>query len=248
MQINVFQTVEKLNEFAAEKFIEIGSDAIKKRKQFTVALAGGSTPKSLYQLLALENYRNKLDWSSVFFFFSDERNVPPDNVESNFRMADENLFQLLKIHEENIYRWHTDFGDEKAIAEDYETKIMDFFDLSENQFPNFDLILLGIGDDGHTASLFPDTKALKETEKIVVENYVEKLKTWRYTFSFPSINNAENIIFLVKGKGKSETLKQVLEGEFQPEKFPSQKVSPNNGKLFWLLESDAAGLLGKQIK
>lgn len=241
--LKVFPTIEELNDFAAGRFIEIGNESIEKRGQFIVALAGGSTPKALYQLLASEKYKNKIDWASVFFFFGDERNVLPDDKESNFRMANENLFEPLKIFEQNIFRWETEFENAVSIANDYETKIIDFFDLRDGELPKFDLILLGMGDDGHTASLFPFTGALNETARIAVENKVEKLNTTRLTFTYPAINNADNVFFLVKGADKSETLKQVLEGEFEPLKFPSQNVQPTNGNLFWLVDSDAAEFL-----
>lgn len=241
--LKVFSNVEELNHFAAERFAEIGRDAIEKRDRFIVALAGGSTPKALYRLLSSEKYKDKVDWSSVFFFFGDERNVLPDDSESNFRMANENLFEPLEIYEQNIFRWETEFEDAAVIANDYETKIIDFFDLRENELPKFDLILLGMGDDGHTASLFPFTGALNETARIAVENKVEKLNTNRLTLTFPAINNAENVFFLVKGADKNETLKQVLEGDFEPLKFPSQNVQPTSGNLLWLVDSEAAELL-----
>lgn len=245
MEIKIFQTIEELNTFAAEKFIEIGNEAIEKRGQFTVALAGGSTPKALYQLLASDEFKNKINWKSVFFFFGDERNVLPDDEQSNFRMTNENLFMTLEFAEKKIFRWKTELENENEIAIDYENKLIDFFELDESSFPRFDLILLGMGDDGHTASLFPFTKALDEIEQIAVENFVEKLAAWRFTLTFPAINNAENIIFLVKGVEKAETLKYVLEGEFEPQKFPSQNVKPENGKLFWLIDQSAARLLNK---
>lgn len=243
MELKIFQTIEELNNFAADKFIEIGNAAIERRNEFNVALAGGSTPKALYQLLASDKYKNKIEWSSVFFFFGDERNVLATDAESNFRMANENLFEPLEIFPQNIFRWETEFEDAAAIANDYETKIMDFFDLRENEFPKFDLILLGMGDDGHTASLFPFTDALNETARIAVENKVEKLETVRLTLTYTTINNAENVFFLVKGADKSETLKQVLEGDFEPLKFPSQNVQPVSGNLLWLVDSEAAELL-----
>ncbi|MGI9055263.1 MAG: 6-phosphogluconolactonase [Pyrinomonadaceae bacterium] len=245
MEIKIFQSIEDLNIFAAEKFIETGTSAIEKRGRFSVALAGGSTPKSLYQLLSSDKFKNKINWKSVFFFFGDERNVLPGNDESNFKMANKNLFQPLQIEDSNIIRWKTELADENKIADDYDKKLKEFFNLSENNFPEFDLILLGMGDDGHTASLFPFTGALDETDKIAVENFVEKLETRRYTLTFPAINKAKNIIFLVKGEDKAETLKKVLQGEFEPQKFPSQNVKPENGKLFWLVDESAARLLNK---
>lgn len=241
--IKVFQSLENLNLFAAEKFFEIGSAAIEKRNEFTVALAGGSTPKMLYRLLASENYRNKIDWSKVFFFFGDERNVSPDDAESNFRMAHENLFAPLEIHVNNVFPWLTGYEIPEITAEIYEGEIRRFFNLEEKEFPRFDLILLGMGADGHTASLFPFSNGLGETEKIAVANPVDNLNTTRLTLTFPVINNAENVIILVAGEEKAETLRTVLEGDFEPEKFPSQNVRPIDGELFWLIDKNVAKLL-----
>lgn len=232
-----------LNNFAAEKFVEIANQSIKKNNQFTVALAGGSTPKSLYQLLASEKFRDKIDWSKVYFFFGDERHVSPTDKDSNFKMANESFFESLKIDEKNIFRWQTESNEAEKIAADYEYKIKNFFDLSAADLPRFDLILLGMGNDGHTASLFPLTEALTETKKIAVANRVEKLDTTRLTLTLPTINNAANVVFLIKGADKGETLQNVLEGDFQPDKYPSQAVKPRDGNLYWLIEREAARLL-----
>ncbi len=226
-------------------FIRIGNEAIRKRGRFTVALAGGSTPKSLYRLLSSGQFKDKLNWEKVFFFFGDERNVLPDNDESNFKMANENLFEPLNFLAANIFRWETESKNAGKIAEKYEETIKDFFVLAANEFPRFDLILLGMGDDGHTASLFPFTAALNENGKIAAPNHVENLKTIRLTLTFPVINNAANIIFLVSGANKAEILREVLEGEFQPEKLPSQNVNPENGDIYWLIEANAAQKLSK---
>ncbi|HVE58733.1 MAG TPA: 6-phosphogluconolactonase [Pyrinomonadaceae bacterium] len=243
--IKIFPNIEELNNFAAEKFVEIAKDSIEMRGVFSVALAGGSTPKALYRLLASNEFRDKIDWSKVFFFFGDERNVLPDDADSNFRMADENLFKPLTIKAENIFRWQTELGEAEIIAENYEQTIRAFFNLAENGLPRFDLILLGMGADGHTASLFPFTEALRETEKIAAANFVEKLQTTRLTLTFPVVNNARNVIFLAAGEEKAETLKAVLEGEFAPEKLPSQNVRPKEGELYWLIDKNVAKLLGK---
>jgi len=239
VMIKVFSSLETLNEFAVEKFIALAKEAIEERGQFTVALSGGSTPKSFYQLLASEKFRDKINWKAVFFFFGDERNVPPESEESNFRMANEILFVPLKIDHDKIYRWETDSETAAKVAEEYGERVKFFF----RGFPTFDLILLGMGADGHTASLFPFTDALKETDEIAVSNFVEKLDTTRLTVTFPVINKARNVIFLIKGADKAETLKTVLEGNFQPEKFPAQNVKPAGGKLFWLVDDEAAALL-----
>jgi 6-phosphogluconolactonase len=211
--------------------------------KFVLALAGGSTPKSLYNLLASENFRSQIDWQKVFFFFGDERNVLPDADESNFRMANENFLKPLQIPSENIFRWQTELEDTAKMVENYEKAIVGFFDLAENELPRFDLILLGMGDDGHTASLFPGTEALRETKRIAVVNFVEKFDTKRLTFTFPTINNASNVVFLISGASKANSLKEVLEGESQPETFPSQNVNPKGGNLFWLIDAQAAQLL-----
>ncbi len=242
-EIIIAKDSDDLNKIAGEKFVSIAQKAIAENGRFNVALAGGSTPKSLYKLLASENFRSRIDWRKVFFFFGDERNASIDSDESNFRMANENMLEPLQISPANIFRWQTEFGDAKVIAENYEKNIIEFFDLRENEFPGFDLILLGMGDDGHTASLFPFTEALNETEKIAVANQVEKLNATRLTLTFTAINNASNIIFLVVGASKAAVLKEVLEGEFKPEKFPAQNINPKHGNLFWLIDRQAAQFL-----
>jgi len=239
--VKIYPNFETLSRIAAEMFVSIGNEAIRKHGQFTVALAGGSTPKSLYELLATKQFQDKIYWKSVFFFFGDERNVSPDDEGSNFKMANKTLLEPLNIDNDKIYRWETGLEIPEKIAEEYADSIEFFFRGS----PNFDLILLGMGDDGHTASLFPFTAALNENEKIAVANYVEKLKTTRLTLTFPAINNAANILFLVSGANKAEILREVLEGEFQPEKFPSQKVNHGNGDIYWLIEANAAQKLSK---
>jgi 6-phosphogluconolactonase len=238
--IKIFDDAEQLNRFAAEKFLEIANASIASiKRRFAVALAGGSTPKSLYQLLASDEFSDRINWKPTFFFFGDERNVAPDSDESNFKMANETLLEPLNIDKDKIYRWHIEREIPKKIVDDYADDIEYFF----RGFPCFDLILLGMGDDGHTASLFPFTEALNETERVAVANRVEKLDTIRFTLTFPVINNARNVIFLVKGADKAETLRAVLQGEFQPEKYPSQNVKPTNGNLFWLIDREAARLL-----
>ena len=243
--IKIFPNIEELNEFAARKFAEIAADSIKVRGRFSVALSGGSTPKALHTLLTSDKFKSEIDWQDIFFFFGDERNVLPTDAESNFRMAKETLFTPLNIREDKIFRWQTELMDAKAIVENYRLKLRNFFELTEENMPRFDLIFLGMGDDGHTASLFPGTEALRETEKIVTSNFVEKLSTTRLTLTYPVLNNARNIMFLVKGAEKAETLKQVLEGDLQPEKYPSQAVKPIDGELYWLVAEDAAANLSR---
>jgi len=239
----IAKDADELNKLAAAKFISIAREAIKKRGKFTFALSGGSTPKSLYRLLTGDKFRSLLDWTKVFFFFGDERDVLPDDAESNFRMANESILEPLEIGENQIFRWQTEANNARETAESYERKIKEFFNLSENEFPRFDLILLGMGDDGHTASLFPHTEALRETSKIAVSNKVGKLNTTRLTLTFPVINRAANIMFLVAGESKSAVLRAVLQGEFMPDEFPSQSVKPVAGNIFWMLDEKAARLI-----
>jgi 6-phosphogluconolactonase len=241
--IRIFPDSKTLNQFAAEIFIRNGTEAIQKQGRFTVALAGGSTPKSLYRLLAGEPFKSQIEWRNVFFFFGDERNVLPVSEESNYRMADENLFKPLEISTENIFRWKTELTNAELIADKYQDSIVKFFNLVNSKFPRFDLILLGMGDDGHTASLFPHTKALGENVRIAVANPVEKLATVRLTLTFPALNNAANVVFLVAGENKAESLQAIIEGDGQPEKYPAQNIHPENGSVFWLVDENAAKML-----
>ena len=243
--VKIFENLEQISEAAADQFIKIGNKAIKKNGRFTVVLSGGSTPKALYNLLTSSEYKDKIDWENVYFFFGDERDVSPQSVKSNFRMANENLLKPLKINRKNIYRWHTEIINAPEVAENYEKGLKRFFELSNGEFPKFDLIFLGMGDDGHTASLFPFTDAINEKERTVVSNFVEKLNANRLTFTFPTINNASNIIFLVSGKNKAEVLKEVLEGEKNCDKFPSQCVRAEKGKILWFVDEDASSMLKK---
>lgn len=255
-EIKIFPTVEELNEFAANEFVRLSETAIEERGVFTVALSGGSTPKKLFALLASDAFRSRIDWSKVQIFFGDERAVSPDDEESNYRMANETLLSKVEIPAENVHRFqtesyfkkdfieHTDGGgfgrfqaETKAVAEiaaKMNRQIADVFKLEPHEFPRFDLIFLGMGADGHTASLFPDSAALGETKKIVTENYVEKFDSFRLTFTFPTINNARNVIFLIAGEDKARVLKEVLESETI--KYPSQMIQPNYGNLLFLLD------------
>ena len=240
-EITVLNNLEELSRAAAEKFVELARSSIAANGSFTVALAGGSTPKKLYQLLVDENepFRAKVDWAKINFFWGDERCVAPDSDESNYRMANENLLKPLGISPMNIHRFKGEAAAEVAAA-DYENFLRLFFNAPTGEFPRFDLILLGMGADGHTASLFPQTDILRETEKLVGAPFVEKFGTHRLTLTPKVINNAANIIFQVGGADKSDALREVLEGEKQPENFPSQIINPSSGKIYWFLDEAAA--------
>ena len=234
------RTLDELSRAAAGLVIQIAEEAIEKRDAFSVSLAGGSTPRSLYSLLASEEYRTAIDWSKVTFFFGDERNVPPDSPESNYRMVHETLFGPLKIDPHRIHRWRTELSNAEAIAEEYEIHLRGSVN---GPAPRLDLIALGVGADGHTASLFPHTAALHENERLTTANWVEKLNDYRLTMTFPLINNAANVIFLVAGKEKAEAVAAILEGKYDPEEYPAQNVRPAEGNAYWFIDEPAAALL-----
>ena len=238
--IEVLPTTADLFHAAAEEFVRVARTAIGAQGRFAVGLSGGSTPKALYSLLAT-SYADFV-WSRVFLFFGDERHVPPTDPESNYRMVNESLLTKIAIPAENVFRVRAENPDAAAAAADYEAQLRRFFELKPDEFPRFDLILLGLGPDGHTASLFPDSPALDESSRLVVANWVAKFNTHRITFTFPVLNRAAEVLFLASGADKAEMLHQVLEGKSNPP-LPSQKVQPSDGKLLWMLDEAAAAKL-----
>jgi len=242
-QILIKQDLDELSSAAVDQFAQIANRSIVAHGSFSVALAGGSTPSHFYQLLASENHRLKLDWSRVDFFFGDERHVPPDSDQSNFRMAKETLLDPLEISPARVHRWQSELADANEAAIAYETDLKAYLDQSGRPI---DLVLLGLGEDAHTASLFPNTAALREIEKLAVANWVEKLNSYRLTITFSTINNAANVIFLVAGRYKAEAVQMVLEGDFRPDDLPAQFVNPESGDLFWLIDEAAASLLADE--
>ncbi len=237
--IKKFPDIYKLSRAAAEYMVTLSRAATQRDAPFSVALCGGSTPESLYALLATEVYAKRVDWSLVHVFWGDERCVPPDHIESNYRMARHALLKHVPIPPENIHRMPAERKPDEA-ARLYERELRQFF--GETDWPSFDLILLGIGDDGHTASLFPNSPALQVTDRWVTENYVEKLDTWRLTLTAPAINTAANILFMAIGEKKARRIQQVIQGEYQPENLPAQMIQPTRGRLVWLVD-EAAGAL-----
>jgi len=226
---------------AASEFLQQAVAAVRAKSLFAVALSGGSTPRTLYSLLASDAYRDRLPWDNIDFFWGDERHVPPDDPDSNYRMAREAMLSKVPVPAANIHRVKAEEGDAAAVAAQYELGLRTFFQTPDGQFPRFDLVLLGMGPDGHTASLFPGTAALGERQRLVVANRVEKLDTYRITLTLPVLNNAACVMFLVTGEDKAQVLKEVLEGE--PDRYPSQLVKPVNGRLIWVVEQSAASLL-----
>jgi 6-phosphogluconolactonase len=224
MNLEILQTPEDLARAAAELFVERGSSM--------VALSGGSTPKMLYQLLADPNepFREKVPWPRIQFFWTDERHVPPDHPESNYRMAHEAMLAHVPVIKENVHRVMSENPNDAEAAELYEAEVPS----------RFDLILLGLGTDGHTASIFPGSEVLHETKRLVAAPWVEKLKSYRITMTLPLINNAASVVCLVSGADKAEIVREVLKG---PKRYPAQEVQPINGELILMLDREAASKL-----
>jgi len=242
-EIRVLDSADDLFHAAAVEWVSAASQAVRAGGRFTVALSGGSTPKSLYALLA-SNFASKLPWDKTFFFWGDERHVPPDDPESNYRMVNEAMLSKVSVPPANIFRVHAEEKDATVAANSYEQTLQNFFHLKPGEFPRFDLTLLGIGPDGHTASLFPGSAALRENRRLVVANWIEKFKTYRITFTYPLINQSAHVVFLVSGKDKSSILRQILENPAA--NLPCQNVKPVDGNLLWLVDRDAAGALRNQ--
>lgn len=239
-RILIFDTASDVARAAADRFIEIAREAIDARGRFLVALAGGSTPKRAYELLASEPFREKLDWSKVHIFFGDERAVPPDDAESNYRMVNEAMLSRLPIPEKNIHLIRG-VGDVVAGARLYEDELRTYF--NDAEWPRFDMVLLGMGEDGHTASLFPNSAALNEGQAWVTSNWVDKLGVYRITLTATAINHAEHIIFLVTGENKRERLAEVLSDVRETERLPVQLINPVDGSLEWFVDRAAAAHL-----
>jgi 6-phosphogluconolactonase len=239
--VRIAETREQLFALAAAEFITRAHAAVDQRGRFTVALSGGSTPRGLYNLLA-EMKPGSIPWDKIYFFWGDERHVPPDHPESNYRMAREALLSKILVPARNIFRIHGE-DDAARAAADYSRDLQTFFQLQAGQFPRFDLILLGIGPDGHTASLFPDSAALNDNEHLVVANWVEKFKSYRITFTYPVLNHAASVIFLVSGKDKASIIQAIFEN--RDANLPVQKVQPQGGEILWLLDKAAAGQLAE---
>ena len=237
--IRKLTTPQELFEAAGEEVVRAANEAVAQRGRFTIALSGGSTPKNLYTLLAT-NARTSLPWDRMYFFWSDERHVPPNDPESNYSMAEEAMLSKVPVAAGNVFRVPTENPDAAAAAEAYEQTLRKFFAMEAGQVPRFDLILLGMGPDGHTASLFPETAALREKSRLVVANWVEKLKTSRITFTLPLLNAARCVAFLVSGTDKASAIHEVLEGKAPGEQYPAKLVRPGDGKLIWFLDRAAA--------
>lgn len=233
----------------AQEFVEIAVAAVKEKGSFQVALSGGSTPKALYGLLVNDSaLRSQVPWDKIHLFFGDERHVKPDDPQSNYRMAVETLISKSPLKPEQVSRIKAEYPEAEDAAQEYEREIRTHFKLTDGQFPRFDLVLLGMGSEGHTASLFPGTKALHENRRVAVHNWVGKVLMNRITLTVPAINSAAHILFMVQGANKAPALTAVLERVYEPEQLPAQLIQPVNGTLLWLVDTAAGSMLTHAIR
>jgi 6-phosphogluconolactonase len=244
LELRRMTTPQDLFQAAADELVHTAMDAIQQRGRFVIALSGGSTPRSLYTLIA-GTASTTLPWGAIFFFWGDERHVPPTDPDSNYRMANETLLSKVPVPPSNIFPVPSELPDAARAADAYEQTLRKFFATASGEVPRFDLILLGMGPDGHTASLFPETAALQEPSRLVVANWVPKFGVSRITFTLPLLNAARSAVFLVSGTDKAAVLRRVLEGNGLDEKYPSRLVQPTDGKLIWLVDRAAASELSR---
>ena len=243
-EIKIFSDLQDLFQTAANDFAQRAINAVNTKGIFNVALSGGNTPKYLFDILATKKQILKqIPWRNINFFLTDERYVPDNNPESNYDMMNKHLFSKIDINTENIYKIPTDYTHPKDAAEDYTATLRKIFDINHNEFPKFDLVYLGLGEDAHTASLMPFSNALDidyKNNQLVESLWVPKLRQYRITLTAPAINQAACIIFLVTGANKASAVRSILEGSFEPQRYPAQLIHCVHGKTIWYLDHAAA--------
>jgi 6-phosphogluconolactonase len=245
--VEIFPSSVDMTRAAANLFAAGAAEAVSLRGRFTAALSGGRTPVELYTLLAKAPLASQIPWARVHLLWSDERCVPPDHPDSNYRMVRELLLNHVPIPPANVHRMSGEMDPAEAAAR-YEEQLRELFMPHGNGFPIFDFILLGLGEDGHTASLLPGTRAMHESARWVLGHYVDAQKGWRITLTPPVINAARKVVFIVAGAGKAAVLRDLLEGPYQPDFLPAQVVRPDGGELLWMIDRDAAALLKEKGK
>ena len=241
MHVAIYPDSNTLSHEAAQYIVRLATEAIANHGRFTIALSGGSTPKALYSLLGNEPYRSQIDWALVEIFWSDERCVPPDSSDSNYQLAQEVLLSKVPIAANQVHRMPADKPDRDAASQEYTQEMQRVF--GTDGIPSFDLLQLGMGPEGHTASLFPHQASLHEQQRLVMPVNVPKPPPPRLTFTPPLLNAARHVLFLVTGSEKADALQAVLEGSYQPEEYPAQIVRPPHGEVTWMLDTAAAGKL-----
>ena len=242
-RVQTFPGLEELSRAAAARFTGLARERGQQGKVFSAALSGGTTPQKFLELLASPEFSQRVPWESVHLFQVDERCVPPDDLQSNYRMIRGSLLGPAPGAAANFHRMKAEQEDRDAASAEYAADMAKALAPAEGRAPRFDLIFLGLGPDGHTASLFPGSAALAESSKWVCPNYVEKLKTHRLTLTYPVLNAAREIVFLVSGSGKAEILRQVMEGPRNAESYPAQGVQPAEGSVTWYVDGPASRLL-----
>jgi len=243
-EVMVFPDAATVSRRVADEFQRAARAAIDAHGRFAVALSGGSTPRAIYSLLATDEKSadHLLPWDKIHIFFGDERHVPPDHPDSNFRMARETLLGAVPIPPANVHRVRAEL-DAPSAAATYEAEIRSVLGGRPGEVPRFDLILLGLGSDGHTASLFPGSAALAERTALVCATWVERLSSYRITFTFPFLNAAAEVLFVATGSDKAEIVGRVLRGDSSGQTYPAQRVRPDSGRLLWIIDEAAAGFL-----
>jgi 6-phosphogluconolactonase len=237
-EIRPYPDAVSLARAAAEHFVTLATETVAAQRRFAVALSGGNTPRRLYEILAGPSFQGRIPWPRIHVFWGDERCVPPDHPDSNYRMAREALLDKIPIAAENVHRIQGELPPEQA-AVTYQVELEAVLGVNGC----LDLVLLGMGTDGHTASLFPGTPALEESGRAVVAVYVERLRAWRVTLTPISINAASHVTFIVSGGSKAERLRQVPTSPYRPDVLPAQAIKPESGHLFWLVDQEAVALM-----
>jgi len=244
-RISISPDKAALNHQAAALVADTVNAAVAARGWATLSLSGGSTPKALYELLATPEWKGRIPWKSVQIFWGDERFVPPDDKESNYRMVKEALLSKVEIPAGNVHRVMTETGPPEQVAEAYERTIREVFRTPRGGVPVFDLVLLGLGENGHTASLFPHTALLHENQRLFAAEFIAEVNMYRLSMTVPLLNAGRSKVFLVAGEGKAAVVHDVVEGPYRPEELPSQLIKPEPGELLWLLDRAAASKLTK---
>ena len=248
-EVRILEDAAAIAKRAAQEFVQAAAAAVRERNVFHVALAGGSTPKALYHLLASDAVlRSQVPWDKTEVFFGDERHVGPGHPDSNFGMASEMMLSRVPLNASQVTRIKGEYPDAEQAAHDYEEALVARFKLKAGELPRFDLLLAGMGNEGHTLSLFPGTRALHAEGRIAVHNWVGKLFTERITLTAPAACAAREILFMVTGADKALALKGVVEGPYEPEQLPAQLLQPKDGKLLWLVDTAAGSMLSKRVR
>jgi len=243
MHLQVCKTPEEFNHAVADWIVDCIAETLKKQERFTWVLSGGNTPKALYKLLAATPYREKIEWRKLHIFWGDERDVPFSDSRNNAKMAYETLLNHVPIPASQIHVMQTENISPEKSAEQYEKILIQYFKTSESQLPTFDLVLLGMGDDGHVLSLFPGTSVVHEEKAWATSLWLESQKMYRITLTKTVVNKSWRVAFLTTGANKAHALKEVLQGHYNPDLYPSQEIKSENGELHWFVDEAATSQL-----